>query len=190
MSNNQPNMNHFNNIICNDRSKFDLSKSRRLIGTWLNEKYGLATQELQYSKIQPRIIAEKNLSDDKGYVPIDYKLYCFNGKVEYILVATERYAKIKRNFYDTSWNEVIYFKNQNLNSKSPKKPTRLKEMIHIANDLSSVFPFVRVDLYEKDNSIIFGELTFTPSCCCSPDYNELGLRELGKLLTIKETKNA
>ena len=175
------------NIICNNKSKFDLSKSRRLVGSWLKEKYGLATQELQYSKIQPRIIIENNLSDDSGFVPIDYKLYCFNGKVVYILVATERYAKTKWNFYDTSWNEVIYFKNQNLNSKSPKKPTRLKEMIRIANDLSSDFPFVRVDLYEKDNRIIFGELTFTPSCCCNPDYTNQGLRKLGSLLTIKET---
>ena len=62
------------------------------------------------------------------------------------------------------------------------KPKNLNKMIEIAEKLSKNFPFVRVDFYNDNGKIIFGEMTFTPACCCAPYYNDYGNKELGKFL--------
>lgn len=167
------------NIICSDKKDFNIEEARKKVNGWMKEKYGYATTELHYTKINPRIIIEKYLCDQNGKMPIDYKFYCFNGKVECILVCSEREDKLKLSYYDTSWNRLNYEKKEWSRSKKIKKPSNLDEMIKYAEKLSKNFPFVRVDFYDDNGIVIFGELTFTPACCCAPYYNEEGNRELG-----------
>ena len=83
------------NIICNDKSKLDIKETKTKLNKWLKEKYGLATQELHYLNIKPRIICEKYLCDENGKLPLDYKIYCFNGVPKCILVCSEREEKVK-----------------------------------------------------------------------------------------------
>lgn len=173
------------NVICHDKAKLDLFNARNIISKWLKEKYGFATQELHYTKIKPRIIAEKNLCDNNGLMPIDYKLYCFNGEVKAIMVATDRDTRLKLNYFSKEWVELNYGKNSWRNDDLPKKPMTLNKMISVAEDLSSGFDFVRVDLYEKDDSVLFGELTFTPACGCAPYYSSEGIDTLGNFIILK-----
>lgn len=162
------------NIICNDKKKLDIAKTKKKIDKFMKEKYGYATSELHYLKIKPRIICERYLCDENDKMPMDYKIYCFNGIAKCILVCSERDTVLKLNMYDLSWNELPYIKEKYTNKKSISKPLNLKKMLRIAEDLSKPFPFVRVDLYNDNGKIIFGELTFTPACCCAPYYSKIG----------------
>ena len=115
-------------------------------------------------------------------MPIDYKIYCINGKVVGILTCTERETNLKRNFFDINWNELMYIKDEYRNKNNIERPNNLENMIKYAQILCQDFKFVRVDLYNDNGKIIFGELTFTPACCCNKIYNQKGNDELGKMI--------
>lgn len=170
------------NVICKNKEELNKEKARNKLNNWLKEKYGFATQELHYTKIKPRIIAEKYLCDENDKMPLDYKIYCFNGKAEYILVCSERDKKLKLSYYDLNWNRMKFEKKNWSSAKDIKKPNNLQKMIGYAEKLSDNFPFVRVDLYNDNGKIIFGELTFTPACCCAPYYSKKGNEMLGEML--------
>lgn len=172
------------NIVCKDKNQLDLIIARKRINKWLSEKYGLATAELHYTKISPKIIIEKYLCDKNDVMPMDYKFYCFDGKCKCILVCSEREKDLKLNYFDLDWNEVDYGKLEWRSTKKIIKPTNLEEMIKISEKLAEGFPFVRIDLYNKEGKIIFGEMTFTPACCCAPYYSKHGDEILGTFLNI------
>lgn len=171
------------NIICKDKNTLNVSDAKKQLGKWLNERYGYATQELHYTKIPPRIICEKYLCED-GKMPIDYKFFCFNGKVRSILVCSERETTLKFNWFNTKWEEQLFSKASYRSKEEIHPPKELDEMLKIAETLSKDFPFVRVDLYNPKGRIIFGELTFTPACCCAPYFSEEGLTRLGSYLAL------
>lgn len=173
------------NIICSDKSKFNKEDARKKINKWMNEKYGLATVELHYLNIKPRIIVEKYLCDDNGKMPLDYKFYCMNGNVKCVLVCSERDDKLKLSYYDLDWNRLSYEKESWSSKINIDKPKNFGKMIKYAEKLSKDFSFVRVDLYNNNGNIIFGELTFTPACCCAPYYNDFGNLVLGNELIIE-----
>ena len=170
------------NIICKDKENLNISEAKDKLKRWLKEKYGYATQELHYTRIKPRIIAEKYLCDENDKMPLDYKIYCFHGKAKCILVCSERDEKLKLSYYDLNWNRLKYEKEDWSSKENIKKPENLQKMIQYAEKLSGKYHFVRVDLYNEKGKIIFGELTFTPACCCAPYYSKEGNMELGKLL--------
>lgn len=170
------------NVICKDKEKLNIEDTKNKINKWMREKYGYATQELHYTKIKPRIIIEKYLCDENDKMPIDYKIYCFNGKAKCILVCSERDEKLKLSYYDLDWNRENFEKKNWSSKKEILKPDNLNEMIECAEKLSEGFPFVRVDLYDKDDKIVFGELTFTPACCCAPYYSNEGNNILGTFM--------
>ncbi len=174
------------NIICNDKKNFDINEAKNRVKKWMNEKYGYATTELHYTKIKPKIIIEKYLCDENDKMPIDYKFYCFNGKVVCILVCSEREEKLKLNYFDKNWNVLNYAKEKWTGKKQIERPKNLEKMIEYSEKLSKEFPFVRVDLYNDNGKIIFGELTFTPACSCAPYYSKEGNLELGKKLILGE----
>jgi len=176
------------NIICNDKLTFNASEFRKKLNSWLSEKYGYATQEFHYTKITPKIIAENNLCDKNNSLPIDYKLYCFDGEVK--VIRGKGRNNLKRNYFDKEWLELEFGKKRYRNSVIPSKPRLLNDMIKIAEDLSKDFPFVRVDLYEVKEKVIFGELTFTPSCCCSSELSRYGSNTLGSYLNISINNGA
>lgn len=150
------------NIICRDKSELDWKVKYEKIKSWLNTNYYDIGGEWVYKNIQPRIIAERLLVDEKGNLPKDYKIFCFNGKPKIIQVDLDRYQNHKRNLYDLEWNKLPV-ELQLPNSSTPvEKPKQLELMLEISKILSEDFPFVRVDLYNVNGKIYFGELTFYP----------------------------
>lgn len=178
------------NIIVSDKSNFNKTESQKKVNKWLKEKYGFATSELHYTKIKPQIIIEKYLCDENDIMPKDYKFYCMNGKVKCILVCSERDNKLKLSYYDKNWNRLNYEKSSWSSKNDIEKPKKLNEMIKIAEDLSDSFPFVRVDFYNNNGKIIFGELTFTPACSCAPYYSDYANKILGDNLIINVKNNS
>lgn len=138
----------------------DLQNYRENILHHLNHKVYNANREWPYYKVKGRLIAEAKIKTKNGKAPIDYKFFCFNGKTNYLFVATDRPHDIKFDFYDMNWNHIDV-RNGHPNSSTPlEKPENFDEMIKIAEKLSSDFPHVRVDLYNENGKIYFGEMTF------------------------------
>src|SRR5699024_5289395 len=90
----------------------------------------------------------------------------------------------KRMFYDTNWNPLQEYLNTNNPTGFINRPSQLTKMIEYARKLSADFPFVRVDLYNVENKVIFGELTFTPAACLSKAHNEKSDIYFGSLLDL------
>lgn len=177
-------------IITTDKTKLDVRKACKEIENWQSEKFGLASGEVHYLKIQPRIVVEKLISGENGSLPVDYKFMCFNGKVHSCLVCSERDDKdfeCKRNLIDPhTWKEFPNSVSGSYHGKMEdlKRPENLDEMIKVAERLSSGFPFVRVDLYNVDGKIYFGELTFSPSGFRIASITHPMLLEMGNLLQL------
>ena len=88
-----------------------------------------------------------------------------------ILVCAERFAAggLRENFYDPDWNllPVKRPKHPNTDFDIPR-PQKLQEMLEIARNLSKDIPFSRIDLYEINGKIYFGEITFFPASGMEP----------------------
>lgn len=155
-----------NNIICKDKSKLDQKKTVAKLKKWLKEKYLPCYGEWHYEKIVPRIIIEEYLSDGKNFVPVDYKLFCFNGldegDVGCVAVDLGRYIDHRRNIYDAEFKymEHVSFNFERDDTAVIDCSDVYPEMRRIAHDLAKPFPHVRVDFFVIDNRFYIGELTF------------------------------
>ncbi|MGB5824669.1 MAG: ATP-grasp fold amidoligase family protein [Proteocatella sp.] len=150
------------NIICKDKNKMDWNIEFAKMKKWLKINYYWEGREWVYKDIKPRIICEKYLESCDGEPPIDYKFMCFNGEPKLSFVCLERFEDLKIDFYDIKWNKMNFGRHYPNSSYVIPKPLLYDEMIKISKKLSNEFPFVRVDLYEIDGKIYFGELTFFP----------------------------
>lgn len=151
-------------VICTDKSKFDIEEAKKKINRYLKRKYFLNTREWPYKNVKPRILIENYMEDYKNEDLLDYKFMCFNGKVKCEFVCSERRSSegLAVDFFDTNWNHLPFERHyRNLNKKI-ERPSKLEEMIELAEKLASNIPFVRVDFYEINGDIYFGELTFFP----------------------------
>ncbi len=116
--------------------------------------------EWPYKFVEKKIFAEEIIETNNGKFPLDYKFFCFNGEPKFIFVGSERETEFKIDFFDTEWNWLNVKRNYPNAKKHPEKPGNLAEMLEIAKVLSKDFPHVRVDLYNENGKIRFGELTF------------------------------
>jgi len=154
-----------NIIIYRNKDDFNIKQTKSKLNNWLNLRKNLSGgREWSYRNSKSRIIIEKLLVNKNNAAAgiNDYKFFCFNGKPEYIVVDKDRYIEHKRNFYDINWNFIKVESDHPYFGDTMAKPDNLDEMIEIASILAEDFPFVRVDLYNIDGEIIFGELTFYP----------------------------
>lgn len=175
------------NILCCDKESLDINNVIRKMKKWGKTKYYLYYSEMQYKYIEPKIICERLLETKANELPEDYKFYCFNGKAKYVMICVGRdIGRPKFYYYDAEWNLARInkdTKNAPENFYIPK-PKRLHEMFQYAENLSQPFPFVRIDFYNLDGKVIFGEMTFTPSA--GMNYNWLEEMDLmfGSLLKL------
>ncbi|SIS82743.1 ATP-grasp fold amidoligase family protein [Salimicrobium salexigens] len=151
------------NILCEDKSKLDKKATVRTLNTWLKKRSSKLGREWAYYDINPKIICEKYLDKDKNNDLIDYKFFCFNGEPIYLYVIIERFLEdgLKLGIYDTEFKKLPY-RRADINgiTSNVSKPKNFDKMVEIAKKLSEDFPHVRVDFYNIDGEIFFGELTF------------------------------
>ena len=152
------------NIICRNKSSLDINAVKKELDEYLAQAEASAGREWAYEGSSKKIIVEALLEDlnnvDLGVS--DYKFLCFNGKPKYIVYDKDRFTDHKRNFYDIDWNYIKVDSDCSCFGDTVDKPKGLEEMLEIAKKLSEDFPAVRVDLYNIDGKIFFGELTFYP----------------------------
>ena len=180
------------NIICNDKSKLNISDVYRKLEKWKNRDFGQINKEFQYYYIKKRILVEEFLGDNL----IDYKVFCFNGEPKFIRVRKilndENHTKI-HNHYNTNWEltdlesgKEGYIRDPNVKIKRPK---HLKLMLKYSKLLSQEFVFLRVDLYEVNNRIYLGELTFSPSSAIISWKNEEQNIRVANLIDLSKIKS-
>lgn len=179
------------NFFVKDKNKVDKDKCRSEINRWLNTTYGTYSIEPHYIPIPHRFYAEKYLGDISGL--IDYKFHCIDGEPLFVIAFTDRKPhgdkamEVTINLMDMEWNpiyEVTGYGNEKPGTGKLEKPTHFKEMVEYARILSKDFKFVRVDMYDRENGVLFGELTFSPAACVFPYLSENFLYEMGSKLSI------
>jgi hypothetical protein len=153
--------NHATNQTIVVKGKADRSDIINKLSDWLRTNYYWACREYQYFHIKPRVVIEEYLKNPDGSGPLDYRFYCFKGVPEVIQV--DNHAHDINPFYDTKWNQLDLYYRNGVPRPAMAKPTNLEEMILIASQLSAELDFVRVDLYNIDGKIYFGEFTLTPT---------------------------
>lgn len=161
----KPNHTSGNVFICKDKNNMNYDSLNREVKKWLKRKYYWIHREWPYKHIKPRIICEKYLADELNDDLKDYKFMCFNGKVKCCFVCSNRSSSTGLNIdiYDTDWNKMSFERVGHPNSQELiERPINYKKMIELSEKLSEDIPFIRVDFYEVNEKIYFGELTFFP----------------------------
>ena len=149
-------------VIVKDKEKLDKAAAKKTIEKSLETNYFYSGREWPYKDVKPRIIAEVFQGEDLK----DYKLFCFGGKPEITLVCSERFTEtgLCEDFFDGDWNHLpLRRPNHGNNAGSIGKPAAFVQMKMFAEKLSRDIPFLRVDFYEIDGHLYFGEMTFYPA---------------------------
>jgi glutathione synthase/RimK-type ligase-like ATP-grasp enzyme len=176
-------------IICNDKNHFNFEKSKKEMQKWMNQNYYDLWGEGVYKHLQARIICEKYLEGNPETGLVDYKFYCFNGQPRFLHVDVNRFNdKHYINFYDLEWNKLPLRKGLPNSPQVNRKPDKFDEMITVAKRLSQNLPFVRIDLYEEQQQVFFGEMTFYPQNGLSSFYPTRYEREFGDLINLNNIK--
>ncbi len=150
-------------VIVNDGIRnFNFMDAKKTMKGWLNTNFYKMWGEWVYKNVPPRIICEKFLSNKNESSLIDYKFYCFHGKPMFVHVDMDRFESHTRNFYDLNWVRMPFSLCYPQANRDVESPKQLEKMIELASVLSSDFRFVRVDFYQINERIVFGELTFNP----------------------------
>lgn len=149
-------------IVCEDKVNFDFDSAKREMSYWLANNFYDMWGEWAYKNVKHRVICEHFLKNENEISLLDYKFYCFHGEPKFIHVDLNRADNHERNFYDLDWNRLPFGLCYPEANRDANKPKQLELMIELAKELSSDFKFVRVDFYEVENRVVFGELTFYP----------------------------
>lgn len=154
-------------VIVKNKERLDIKKTRKKINRSLKRNYYFPGREWPYKNVKPRIIVEEYKEDKKYNELRDYKLYAFNGKCDYVMLCLDRFnGGTKFIYFDKNWNMKKEFSYDGIkygDTITVDKPKNLKNMFEFAKILSKNIPFLRVDFYEVDGKLYFGELTFFPS---------------------------
>lgn len=171
-------------FICTDKNTFDFASAKQKLNQSLRRNFARRHLEYHYKYIKPRIICEEFIEGENGNAPADYKIFCFDGKPECILVCENRQEDLKLSYYDLNWNKLDYVKKQYASDNIIPKPENLDVMLKMAENLSQGFKHVRVDLYNVKGKIYFSELTFTSAAGLGKKQTKEALEYLGSLIKV------
>lgn len=182
-------------MIVDDKTKIIELEVRKQLNKWLKKQFGLKQAEPHYLRIRPLIIAEDVLREKNPISSslIDYKIWCFDGKAFGTWACYNRHRFVAdTEWHDLEWNyrpewSVFTDHYKDGHGRVPK-PKNYESMISFAEELSKGFPQVRVDLYNINGQIYFGELTFTSAGGHNNFYSDEVLYEMGKLTIIPTDK--
>ncbi|MBQ2175413.1 MAG: glycosyltransferase [Alphaproteobacteria bacterium] len=183
--------------LVTDKTKLDIPVITKILDTWLHKKVTSTTTEFHYHSIKPCIIAEELLDFSKDQnestSAIDYKVWCFNGKAYYVWACANRDEEATDvALFDREWNYLpeksVFNEHYREQKVLVKKPRNLELMLDVAEKLAKPFPVVRVDLYNINGRIYFGEMTFTSLGGTMDFYTQDCLLEMGSLIDISKVK--
>ncbi|WP_127844473.1 ATP-grasp fold amidoligase family protein [Psychroflexus aestuariivivens] len=171
-----------------DKSKVDFKDLQRHFDRKMKVNFFYSNMEWEYKNIKPRILIEPLMSDGTGNSLLnDYKIHCFHGVPQFIQMISDRAEGAKETWYNTEWKflDMWYFASEH---KIVERPKKLNEMLEIAQKLSKPFPYVRIDLYDTPDGILFGEYTFRPWGGYMKWNDEKWDKKLGDLIDLSLIK--
>mgnify|MGYP004638379437 CR=1 FL=1 len=152
-------------VICKDKQALNIEETKKFLNSRLNNNGFWYGREWPYKNIKPCIIAEKYMENNGQNELIDYKFFCFNGQPKVVLVCSERFASknMCKTYFDENWNLLDITEANHRIDKEQKKPQNFEKMKTISQKLAKDMPFVRIDFYEIEGRLYFGEITFFPA---------------------------
>ena len=148
-------------VIVKDKSELDKKNAKEKIETALKQNFYYIGREWPYKNVKPRIIAEKYMEDHIDGELRDYKFFCFDGEPKLMFIASDRDSDhVKFDYYDLQFNHLDIKQKYPHSQKELRKPVTFENMIELSKILSKGYAHVRVDFYEVDGHLYFGELTF------------------------------
>ena len=176
-------------IICRDKSSFDIEDAKKKLSMSLKRNLFWQGREWPYKSLKPRIIAEKFMQTSDDQDLIDYKFFCFNGEPKFLYISQglsdHRTAHISYASFD--WKKEPFYRNDFPQFEElPQKPQTFDEMVKFSKILAKDYPFIRVDFYEINGCLYFGELTFYPGAGFTKFYPEEWNEKLGSWITLPD----
>lgn len=148
-------------VICKDKAKINIEEAREKINKCLKRRFFYFGREWPYKNVKPRIIVEKYMEDSETGELRDYKFFCFDGTPRAMFLATDRQkGATKFNFYDMNFKLLPFVQGHPNDTRPIKKPKTFDKMVELSKKLSKGIPHVRVDFYEINGRVYFGEMTF------------------------------
>lgn len=177
-------------IICKDKSKIDNEKTIATLKSSLKQDLYRDSREWPYKNVKKRVLVEEFLEDKETGELRDYKFFCFDGKVKALFVATERQTREEPyfNFFDKDYKPLDIKQGHPRSDNWPERPEKFSEMVYIAEKLSAGIPHVRVDLYQANGKVYFGEYTFYHFGGIVPFEPESWDKVFGEWLKLPERK--
>ncbi len=186
-------------VIVKDKAEYDFDKAIKYMSKVYSKEYGGLEAGRHYMRIKPGIVAEELLINDAFSTKysnsiIDYKIWCINGRAYYIMTCSNRVPPHSTELllYDREWNahpEYLIYDSNYKESKPIPSPKNLSRMLEIAEILAKPFPVVRVDLYNLEGKIYFGEMTFTSLGGLMNYYTQDFLDKVGAMIDLSSYLN-
>lgn len=176
-------------VIVDDVNRFDKKEAEKRLTEALKINYFWMGREWPYKNVERRIIAEKYIAEAREM--IDYKFLCFNGKVRSIFTCSDRFSGdgLKVTFFDKEWKRLPFERHYPASKRKIVKPAHFHLMIELAEKLSAGIPFVRIDLYDIEEKIYFGEMTFFPGGGMEEFSPEKWDRTMGDWIVLPEVND-
>lgn len=177
--------------ICKDKSKLDIEKVKNELRKGLAEDYYLNGREWPYKNVPRKVIAEKYMEDGSASELRDYKFFCFNGKVRFLYLSQglDNHETARISYVTLDWEKAEFYRDDyKVFDTLPPKPINFDKMVKLAENLSKGIPFLRVDFYEVNQKIYFGELTFYPGAGLTKYTPEKWDNILGSWIELPDKK--
>lgn len=177
-------------VICKNKKDFDEAKAKSFLKERLKNNGYWYGREWPYKNVKPCIIAEKYMEDSISKDIKDYKFFCFNGSMEFFDIDIDRFIEHRANYYDRNGNFLPFGKTYcppNY-TKKIEMPKNLDKMIELAETISHNTVLSRIDFYEIDGQVYFGEITFYPGSGFSPFTDEKWDYKLGDMIDLPNIK--
>lgn len=178
-------------VVCNDKTKFDNKKAKKIINKSLKKDYFFESREYPYKDLKPKIMIEEYMEDKRTKELIDYKFYCFNGEPKILDVCSNRYKDggLKQSYFDMEFNKLKVLEGNSKRDNKVRKPKNFDKMIKIASLLAKNIKHVRIDFYDINGKIYFGEYTFFSSGGYEQFNSEEFNYQLGSYIDIGDDLN-
>lgn len=152
-------------LICKDKGCLDKDAFYQTLARWVQPVKGKHPgREWVYDNAKHRILIEKYIPSDPATGGlIDYKFFCFQGKAEYLYVIADRKVGEKAGvgIFTPDFKQLPYERaDERPLQRKIEQPGNYREMLSVAERLAKPFPHARIDLYDQDGKILFGEITF------------------------------
>ncbi|MBQ4528070.1 MAG: glycosyl transferase [Clostridia bacterium] len=172
-------------VICKDKTSLDIASAKKKLSKAMKRDFYKLSREWPYKNVKRKIIAEKFMVDESGTELKDYKFFCFDGKCEFMFIATDRPHDTKFDFYDMDFNHLPFTQGHPNATKEIQKPKAFDEMKELAQKLSKGIKQVRIDFYEINGKVYFGEITFFHYSGFTPFEPEEWDYKFGELINLK-----